>query len=351
MKELSNKRNNLLISSKKLKYFGFIISIALSILSCTNEDNSKIKADFTFTEEIDRITLTNQSTDIDGKVLTCKWVSMCDTIQVDNIYASNTFFPLPNLKDSSQLKIKLIVSNGNSSNSITKNIPLPKTTFVRLYGLGKELVNEQSNNVSYNWYYDQMNSGAYSNVNCGPTSVTMALKWAKADFTKTPVDARNVYRSSGGWWYTDDIINYLNQFSVTNYTIAMTQFNSIQSELNAGNIAILCLDMYYIRSQEKDKWHLDKFYTASTKSWGHFIVIKGYKTVDNNIYYEVYDPYCFGMKYTDGTFKGKDRYYRSEDLNSAVSTWWNYAIIVTKTGSKGSNNKVDVNKIKHNWGL
>ena len=93
MKKPTNKRNILLIFSQKLKYSGLIISIALSILSCTNEDNSKIKADFTFTEEIDRITLTNQSTDIDGKVLTCKWVSMCDTIQVDNIYASNTFFP------------------------------------------------------------------------------------------------------------------------------------------------------------------------------------------------------------------------------------------------------------------
>ena len=35
-------------------------------------------------------------------------------------------------------------------------------------------------------------------------------KWlSKKDFNKTSEDARNTYRSTGGWWYTDDIINYL----------------------------------------------------------------------------------------------------------------------------------------------
>ena len=78
--------------------------------------------------------------------------------------------------------------------------------------------------------------------------------------------------------------------------------------------------------------------------------IKGYKIVDNEVYYQAYDPFSFGVKYKSDTLKGLDRYYRSEDLDSAVINWWNFAIIVSKSQSKGSNSGVDVNKLIHKTG-
>jgi hypothetical protein len=339
-----------------MKYIGFSSIVILIIFSCSKKEeqkiiNSKPNADFTYTDELDFFVLNSNSKDIDGDVLTYKWVSGCDTIKIVNSNFSSAYFNLPKLLNTEQLKICLTVNDGLLSDSIIKNITLPKETIERFYGLGIDLEDEHSNNVNYNWYYDQKNTGTYAFVNCGPTSVTMALKWAKPDFNKTPEDARNTYRSNGGWWYTNDIINYLDKYSIKNYTINILQIDSIQNQINSGNIAILCLDMYYIRSQEKDKWHIDKFYLTDKKGWGHFIVIKGYKIVDNEVYYEAYDPNSWGLKYNDGTLKGEDRYYRSEDLDSAVINWWNYAIIVSKSNLKSSYIGVDINKIIHKPGM
>jgi hypothetical protein len=107
--------------------------------------------------------------------------------------------------------------------------------------------------------------------------------------------------------------------------------------------------MYRVRSETDDEWRIDKFYATNSEGWGHFIVIKGYKVVDGNIFYEVYDPNSYGACYTDQTLKGKDRYYRSVDLDNATNTWWDYAIVISKNTGK-SVKAVDVNKIKHNNG-
>jgi hypothetical protein len=335
-----------------MKFFKFFSIIFLIILSCSKEIvNQKLNADFTYTDEIDQIVLHNDSKDANGNLLMPSWISMCDTIKIISPNSSSAYFNFPNLINATQLKIKLVVRDGQSSDSILKNITLPKPTLERNYGLGINLNTGHSNNVNYNWYYDQKNSGSFAGINCGPSSVTMAIKWTNANFNKTPEDARNTYRSNGGWWYTNDIINYLNQYSINNCTISINQIDLIQGQINSGNIVILCLDMYYIRNQVKDKWHIDKFYSTNNKGWGHFIIVKGYKIVDDKVYYEAYDPYSNGMKYCNDTLKGVNRYYRSQDLDSAVVNWWSYAIIVSKSKLKSANLGVDVSKIIHKPGL
>ena len=339
-----------------MKHYKLLPLVLLTLLSCSKAKDKEViipasKADFTFTDGIDHFELKNNSTAINGDVLTYKWASMCDTIKIINPEAYFASFNLPELSDNKQLKIRLTINNGHVSDSVTKDITLSKTTLERRYGLGIDLQDGHSNNVNYNWYYDQMNTGAYSFENCGPTTVTMAIKWVNPDFTKTPEDARNTYLSSGGWWYTNDIIAYLNQYSVSNFTIKIAHIDSIQRQIHLGNIAILCLDMYYVSNPMNDKWHVDKFYLTNYKGWGHFIVVKGYKVVDNKIFYEAYDPNSYGLKYTNDSIKGINRYYRSADLDSAVTKWWSYAIIVSKSKLKGLNYGVDVSKIIHKSGL
>jgi hypothetical protein len=322
-----------------MKYFKFSLIIFLIIISCSEENgkrNYRPAADFTFTDEIDHIQLYGNPKDIDGDILTYEWVSMCDTIKILGSNSRSASINLPGLKDTAQVRIKLVVSNGYLSDSVSKNITLPKYTLERIYGLGRNFYKGHSNNVSYDWYCDQAGTGTYSLHNCGPTSATMAIKWANENFNKTPEDARNKYPGDGGNWGVHDVISYLNLYSINNDTINITQIDSIQRRINSGKIVILCVDMFYIRENEHENWHVDKFYPA-WKGWGHFIVIKGYKVVDNEVFYEAYDPYSFGLRYNNGTLKGKDRYYRSEDLNSAVIYWVPSAIIVSKSQSKGSN--------------
>jgi len=337
-----------------MKPFGYLFILLLGITSCTKDVdpvNTKPMAGFSISDNIDHLLLIDQSQDMDGDSLNRNWISMCETIQINNNTSNPAYVTIPDLLVENQFQVKLIISDGLHSDSVTKDVKLPETTEIRRYGLGITLNSEQSNNTDYSWYYDQMNTGTYSDVNCGPASVTMAIKWANPSFTKTPLDARNTYRSTGGWWYTNDITNYLNKYAITNYTVSVSSIDAIQSELTLGHIVILCLDMYYIRSQTKDKWHVDKFYPASTTGWGHFIVVKGFKMVDGEAFYEVYDPYSFGKTYTDGTLKGKDRYYQSADLNKAVINWWNYAIVVSKNSLKSTNQPVDIRAIIHKPGL
>jgi len=219
------------------------------------------------------------------------------------------------------------------------------------WGLGKKLTAEHSNNVKYNWYIDQKNTGRYSDENCGPTCATMVIKWSNQSFSKTTEDARNKYLAGGGWWYTDNITDYLSDNNTENYIASLNEPIQLINQLKMGNIAILCLDMYYVRYEEKREWHIDKFYNTKSEGWGHFIVVKGYKIVDEIVWLEVYDPNSWNVRYGDGSLKGCDRYYRSEDIMKATNVWWKYMIVIKNSKARAiRTGEIDPSTIVHQWG-
>jgi len=330
----------------------FLLFAFLAIVACTDDvnevtENKPPQADFEIFDGIDEMKFVDKSTDPEDDPLTFQWSVESDlfSLSEENMSASSillTYFSL-------DVEVTLKVSDALLEDSITKTISLPKLNETRRIGLGAELSGGKSNNVDYDWYFDQGNTGAFSFVNCGPSSVSMAIKWTDETFDRTPEDARNTFRPNGGWWNTNDITSYLDRFNVSNYTTFLYDIDIVKEEIDKGNIAILCLEMYYISPQKKNHWHVDKFYSANTKEWGHFIVVKGYKLVDNQILYEVYDPYNFDKTYSDGQTKGVDRYYRGGDLNEATNKWWDYAIVVTRAKSNVPKG-VDTSKIIHKSG-
>jgi hypothetical protein len=304
--------------------------------SCKKEEvNHPPKASVSYIQNGDTIKFNGQaSSDPDNDLLVYQWHSNEPTVIIKNADKQSAYFTIPQLTENKTITITLIVNDGEFKDSSSVNIDLLANYYIKTWGLGNVLNAELSNNRDYEWYLDQMNTGTYASVNCGPTSTTMAIKWYNKDFPKTPADARNAYRSTGGWWYTSDIVNYLNDNGVNNRTINLTSIDLLKNELNAGNIIILCLDMYYITYNGNGEIRKDKFYTTTNTGWGHFIVIKGYKEVDNITYYEVYDPNSYGRKYSDTSLKGKNRYYSATDLNTATNVWWDYAIVITKSTVK-----------------
>jgi hypothetical protein len=150
-----------------------------------------------------------------------------------------------------------------------------KPTQTQIYGMGNNLTSSVSNNKNYMWYFDQGNTSPYSLVNCGPTSVTMTIKWNNPNFTLTPDNAREKYRPAGGWWYTSDIINYLNDNTIYNYTVALADINQLKNKIDNGDIIILCLDMSYVEYQTKDSYHVNKFYNAGTRAGDILSLLKG----------------------------------------------------------------------------
>jgi hypothetical protein len=217
------------------------------------------------------------------------------------------------------------------------------------WGLGYFVNRSLSDDRTYNWYIDQSTSGLYALTNCGPASVTMAIRWSDSTFSKTALDARNTYEPGGGWWFTDDIDNYLKLYNITHAIIALSDTadmtkSILTRELDHQQIIILCLDMNYVRSAVKNDFRVDKFYPTGP-GWGHFIVLKGYQQVDGELFFEAYDPYSFGAVNSDLTFKGMNRFYRYEDLAAACLQWWNFAFVIAKKGQSLSpdaiNQKLD----------
>jgi len=235
-------------------------------------------------------------------------------------------------------------------------ISAANNAFTLSWGLGGFQQHSQANNRSYEWYIDQFGTGQHSGNNCGPASTTMSARWSFPAFSKTTADARAAYRPEGGWWYTSDINMYLTDNNIPHSVISLSSERTgteqiIKTRLSEGYILIICLDMFYVRNEADSKLRVDKFYTAASIGWGHFIVLKGYREVNDKVYFEVYDPYCNSLKYSDGTLKGKDRYYRSEDIFSATSKWWNYAFVISQAGDrKGVQGGLDPSTVPVQWG-
>ena len=220
---------------------------------------------------------------------------------------------------------------------------------LKSWGLGKTQESYYHNDKDYYWYIDQATTGSASGNNCGPSSVTMAIKWYDKNFSKSAADARDMYPNNGGWWYTNNITDYLNHYSIPNSTVQFTGSAQLEDIIKNGSIVILCINTDYLRMNSSSTQRVDRFYSYSS---GHFIVVKGARTVDNEMYFETYDPNNWYQKYSDNSMKGENRHYRSEDLSASIKNWWNYLIVIQKNqlGKKYIDNSVDTKSIPVAWG-
>lgn len=229
--------------------------------------------------------------------------------------------------------LQLVTKDGKRS----LNFSVLAQTELEYWGIAGNVVARKSLNRSYNYYMDQFDGSQFEAFNCGPASSSMAIKWADSTFTKTPAFARSIFENGGGWWQTGDISGYLNKYNINNTTDTLDDVAAVvKKQIDAGNVLVLCLDMFYVPQNPVDYQHIQKFYQASTVGWGHFILIKGYMQTNNGFYLEAYDPYSDGSSYailTPGQLKGKDRYYLDGDIKLATAKWWPYVIIAAPKGN------------------
>ena len=327
----------LYIKNKQLnKLVTLLLVLVLALSACSDDDHS-IVPDFEITEEIDRVYLTNTSVYEDrGSV---SWHSSAPDVKIEYVTGNLYCFMLPNRDASENINITMTVRIGDTTEEITKALTLRRLEQHHKYGLGYSLTKEVSNNVDYEWYVDQGNTGKYSLINCGPACTQMVLKWAKPNYSTTAEELRDKIGHTD-WWNIgtgSEIHKVLIDENVEFGYIWLETYQSLIDELDNGNIAIVNPDIYYIREFFIPEWRIDKFYKTSSSRSGHFIVIKGYKKIDDAYLFEVYDPWSLGEKYENGEYKGKDRYYRAEDVMiSTKDKWWGYALIVSKSDNKKS---------------
>lgn len=205
---------------------------------------------------------------------------------------------------------------------------------------GKELIHYVGNNRDYDWYIDQMDTGAHSNNNCGPSAAVMSLKWLNQDFEGTVEEAREMYYPQGEWWSMGTLRSYLTIYNVDYDYVFFENENredkeenieKLKTEIEDNSIVILCLNMGYIPREYLDRLRTNKFYDHTN---GHFIIVKGFVVIDNREYFEVYDPNSLANTYEDGSLKGKDRYYDATSLSQAATNWSVYGFVIKESGSK-----------------
>lgn len=192
----------------------------------------------------------------------------------------------------------------------------------------------------YEWYVDQADTGAASQNNCGPSAATMALKWRDRSFSLTAEQARDwsyAWRGNG-WWYTSDIVDYLNLHAAPNVTSAFTGTNQLQALVGEGKLLVLCIDTAHLTRNTAAEQRIDRFYSYAG---GHFLVVKGARTVSGGLLFEVYDPNNWHAYYADGTPKGRNRHLRAAELAAAIANWWNYVIVVSPADGGGNATRRD----------
>ncbi len=224
-----------------------------------------------------------------------------------------------------------------SSDGRTRSYTLEKSSVFEEFGMGKTQERFRSLNRSYSFYLDQYGTGTHQYINCGPTVVTMALRWSDSTFHQTPLNARQTIWPEGGWWYTNNIYDYLRKYGVTPgyyplpVSLPQEEYEAkIAEVIDSGHLAILCLDMYYIKENGAPEQRTNRFYAANSQGWGHFLLVKGYRVIDGKMWLEIHDPYSIDQKYISGQLKGDRRYYDPAEIKKATDVWWPFAIIVPR---------------------
>ncbi len=179
------------------------------------------------------------------------------------------------------------------------------------------------------WYRYQGEPSSYDshsnqNVNCGPTSVAMAIQYTQN--LSVPIrDIRDFIGKNKKSTNLSDLTKALNHWNVS-YRANIYNVNDIKAALQRGHIIIVALDMRAISpgvdlngASTDPSIRIGRFESVAREHW---IVIKGI-TPDEN-YFIVYDGNVWGGPgnpvywYSDGTPKGMDRYYAVNEVEKGM---------------------------------
>lgn len=150
-----------------------------------------------------------------------------------------------------------------------------------------------SNKAAYDFYLTQHNTGAYSDINCMAASAATITKWINPLTAWNVESVRNKVAPQGGVIYTDEISDFFDDVNIKYttwpiYTSSLDRsYETILKALNRGSILMTCANMDKI-SYSYNSSHLGKSYLGGFK---HSYLITGYVVFQDELFFEVFDPY------------------------------------------------------------
>ena len=196
----------------------------------------------------------------------------------------------------------------------------------------------------YDWYRAQgdSDSGVCASTNCGPTSVAMAIEFARDELT-VPISQIRTYMTGsdpcGDGTNGDQL-----RAALTNWSVPFTRISGLQAVSDAinlrGHIVIVPVIMADIApgvdyntasTSPANVW--GRYYTFTG---GHWLVVRGISA--DGQWVQVYDPNVWPpvggrYYYSNSVAKGRDRLYRTSEFATAFAHNGNWAIEITAVPS------------------
>jgi hypothetical protein len=149
-------------------------------------------------------------------------------------------------------------------------------TLLRDYeGFEQHLIKEKIvlNERPYDWHVYQQETGEYSDVNCMPSTVEMAIRYQGLSDVPNAEELRNDHPSNGIGW--NDVLaeQVMLQYGLkfTDYLNAEMNIDEMLASLDQGNVL-------YVMYREEDNPE------------GHSVMIKGYWKLGNSLNFIIADP-------------------------------------------------------------
>ena len=212
------------------------------------------------------------------------------------------------------------------------HVTVTNNDYTASYGLGNFLTYSCSNNGRGDFYRQQQHTGEHSGENCGPACAVMAALFVDPSYAGTVEEARQERPTNGDGgilWYDNTISGYLYDHGFSCFWRNFGEFDirtpmeEVLLQLRWGAIAVCCLDIYQVREQvfQDRGYRADKYYHTANSGSGHFIIVKGYRVVSDEVWFEVHDPWGLDMVYADGTPMGANRFYRASEVLESTLAW------------------------------
>jgi hypothetical protein len=191
----------------------------------------------------------------------------------------------------------------------------------QVYLFVSPLPSRQVTREDVDWYKTQYGTGY---ANCGPALVSMAILWARGqDIPVQDIRDEIGYPYDDGAVSMDNMSAALARHKVPFSTPQLAAPSDLRKIVDRGHIALVLIQSGNIGKVQGDPV-IDLKGRYYDDDEGHYVVVKGY-TLDNG-FFVVYDPYPVdwesnSMRYEDDvSMIGKNRYYPSQELFSALKT-------------------------------
>jgi hypothetical protein len=151
----------------------------------------------------------------------------------------------------------------------------------------------------------------FSKKNILSKNLSTSIQYARRSTQENP--------KSNRWWRMSDIGKFFTQEGIKHRLVSSQNKYTIKNQIDKSGAVIINVNMNNLsRGTSTGKPY---FTFPFPGGWGHFLVIVGYKQIDNKLMYEIHDSYIKG---------GNNRLYDADEIQNALKRYNSQIMVVNR---------------------